>query len=106
MKFFIDDTLVYEISNTQKKIIKHVVFNETFNETIKNKIEFIVNDLLKFCLKDLKGEWITRLKENKVESIPLDDEKLAELIFSQPGYKNRSERETFRPGKDAPLINK
>lgn len=43
-------------------------------------------------MKRLKSEWEPRLKNKGIQSIPLDDDKLAELIFSQPEYRNRKQR--------------
>lgn len=40
-----------------------------------------------------KREWEPKLKSRGVAMIPTDDEAFAELIFSQPDYKNRSQRE-------------
>ena len=50
-------------------------------------------------MKRLKDEWEPKLKAAGVKSIPLDDDELAELIFSQSDYKNRSARDLEAKGK-------
>lgn len=43
----------------------------------------------------MKKEWVDggKLAANGVNSIPIDKEELAELIFAQPNYKDRAARQ-------------
>jgi len=119
MKISVDNKEVFALNDTKKKVMKHVLYEEIFVSDMERRVRYIIETKYKACMERLKAEWIPKLKENKVSSVPLDDDALAELIFSQPGYKNRSQRdnfkpqkyhpdeiETLRPGKDAPLKNK
>jgi len=103
MKFSIDGKEIFSLSETQKKVLKHVLHTESFDEDIARRVRYIIESKYKSCMQQLKASWIPKLKGNNVNSIPLDDEKLAELIFEQPGYENRSTREKFNEVKNAPL---
>lgn len=44
------------------------------------------------CLKRLKEEWIPKLQK-RYTSIPTNDDEICALIFSQPDYKSRKQRD-------------
>jgi hypothetical protein len=93
MKISVDDQELYTLSETQKKVIKNDIHSDIFDEDMKRRLHWVLNHKYERCHERLKAEWEPKLIENGVQSIPLDKEAFAELVFSQPNYKNRSERE-------------
>ena len=94
MKISVDGKELFTLSETQKKVIMNDILEEVFEEDMKRRLKWIlIDEKYQKCFKRLKEEWEPKLKL-KYPSIPTDDEALAELIFSQPGYKNRSKRES------------
>jgi len=93
MKISVDDIELVTLTETQKKVIKNEVKEEIFEEDMRRRILWVLLDQkYKHCFERLKKEWEPRLKANGVTSVPLDDEAFAELVFSQPNYKSRSQR--------------
>lgn len=93
MKISINDQEIFTLTETQKKVIQNDIPSEIFDEDMKRRIRWVILDeKYKKCFERLKKEWEPRLKANGVTSIPLDEEAFAELVFSQPNYKSRSQR--------------
>jgi hypothetical protein len=92
MKIKVDNVDLFELNETKKKVIKNDILDDVFDEDMKRRLKYILTHKYERCLERLKAEWMPKIKE-RVSSIPTDDEALAELIFSQPDYKNRSQRD-------------
>lgn len=60
---------------------------------LADRMAWILKHKYERCFERLKNEWLPKLEQRGVQDVPLDDDELAELIFSQPDYKNRSERD-------------
>ena len=95
MKISVDNKELFALSETQKKVIKHHIHDEVFEEDMKRRLQYILMHKYEQCFKDLKKEWEPKLAEKGVAMIPTNPDALAELIFSQPEYKNRSQRESI-----------
>lgn len=87
-----DDEVLLIINDTMKKVICNDILSDEFNEDIKFRIVSSVVDKYRACFFRLKEEWDPKLAQRGYESIPTDPDKYAELVFSQPDYKSRSER--------------
>lgn len=94
MKISVDDQEIFRLSETQKKVIKNDILEEIFDEDMKRRLHYILNHKYEKCFERLKQEWEPKLRENGVQMIPTNPDAFAELIFSQPNYKNRSQRES------------
>lgn len=92
MKIQVNGKTVHELNETQKNVIKNDISSEIFQEDMERRVKYIIEHKYEQCFKRLKAEWEPKLK-GRVEAIPLDADKFAELVFSQPDYKNRSTRE-------------
>lgn len=92
MKVQIDGKEVYSLNETKKKVIQNDIPSEIFVSDMERRARYIVEHKYERCLERLKLEWEPKLRE-RVQSIPTDQDALAELIFSQPDYKSRSVRE-------------
>lgn len=69
-----------------------VYANEERAECEEN-MKWVIEHKYERCLERLKKEWLPKLEERGMTEVPADDSELAELIFAQPDYKNRSERD-------------
>lgn len=102
MKISVNDQELFTLTDIQKQVIQNDIPSETFQLDMQRRIKWIlVDEKYKKCFQRLKKEWVDDLDEqnqsklalNGVESIPTDPDQLALLIFSQPNYKNRSQRD-------------
>lgn len=92
MKIKVNDQDLFELSETQCKVICNDIHKDEFDADMKRRLEYILTHKYERCMERLKNEWLPKLK-SRVDSIPVDDQKLAELIFSQPDYQCRKTRE-------------
>lgn len=92
MKISVDDQELFTLSETQKKVIRNDIHEDIFEEDMKRRLQYILTHKYDQCFRRLKNEWMPKMK-GRVESIPVDEDAFAEMIFSQPDYKNRSQRE-------------
>ena len=93
MKISVDDIPLFTLSETQKKVIQNDIVSSEFEEDMKRRLHYILNHKYERCFERLKKEWEPKLRERGVEMIPTNPDALAQLIFSQPDYKNRSQRD-------------
>lgn len=92
MKIQVDGKKVFELNETQKKVIKNDIPSEIFQEDMERRVRYIIEHKYERCFERLKREWEPKLK-GRVEAFPSNDDVFAELIFSQPDYQSRSQRE-------------
>lgn len=92
MKIYLDDQLVFELSETKQKILKNDIAEEDFIDDIKRRLEWVIDHKCNKCIQRLKDEWIPKLKESGVKSIPLDDCEFAQVVFNRSEYRDRSSR--------------
>lgn len=93
MKISINDQHLFTLTKIQKKVIQDEIQEEIFDEEMKRRLQYILMHKYEQCFCRLKTEWEPKLRKNGVKSIPTDPDAFAELVFSQPNYKNRSQRE-------------
>jgi hypothetical protein len=93
MKVSVDDQELFTLTETQKQVIKNDIPSDIFDDDMKRRLNWVLNHKYERCLMRLKQEWIPKLKDANVKSIPLDDDEFAQLVFSQPEYKDRKSRE-------------
>jgi hypothetical protein len=87
MKISVDGQEVFSLSETQKAVIKSDVPHDIFESDMKRRLEWVLVHKYEHCLASLKKEWEPRLKE-RYEMLPSGDDALAQLICSQPDYKD------------------
>lgn len=93
MKISVNDQELFTISATQEKVIKDYINSDIYENDMKRRITWVINEIHKEAFKRLRDTWEPKLIANGVTSIPTDKDALAQLIFSQPDYKDRSARE-------------
>lgn len=92
MKIKVDEQELFELSETQKKVIRNDIPDEVFEDDMKRRLHYILMHKYERCLERLKAEWLPKLKE-RIEAIPTNEDSLAELIFTQSDYKSRTRRD-------------
>ncbi len=93
MKISVDDKELFTLSETQKKVIKNDIHSDVFEEDMKRRLQYVLMHKYEQCFERLRKEWEPKLA-SRLSSVPTNPDTLAELIFSQPEYKNRSQRDT------------
>lgn len=93
MKVSVDDQELFTLSETQKQVIMNDIPSDIFDEDMKRRLQWVLTHKHERCMMRLKQEWIPKLKNANVKSIPLDDDEFAQLVFSQPDYQDRKTRE-------------
>jgi hypothetical protein len=93
MKISVNDKELFSLSETQKLVMKNDIHSDIFEDDMKRRLQYILNHKYEQCFSRLKNEWMSKLKDNGIQDIPLNDEQFAQLVLSQPNYKNRSQRD-------------
>lgn len=93
MKISVDDLEIFTLSEIQKRVIMNDINEDIFEDDMKRRLQYILGHKYERCLDRMQKEWVPKLKEKGVESIPLNDEAFATLVFSQPEYKDRKVRD-------------
>ena len=102
MKISVNDKELFTLSETQKKVIQNDIHSDIFEEDMCRRLQYILTHKYERCFERLKKEWDPKLAASGVKMIPTDCDEYAELVFSQPNYKNRSAREL---ANDASIIS-
>ena len=95
MKISVDDQELFTLSETQKQVIRNDIHDEIFDEDMKRRLQYILMHKYERCFERLKKEWEPKLKASGIQSIPLDEDAFAQLVFSHSQYKSRSQREAL-----------
>lgn len=93
MKILLNDLELFSLTETQKQIMQNNILSEIFEDDIKRRLEWVIMHKYEECCRELKQEWDAKLVANGVKMVPSDIQEYAQLVFSQPNYKNRSQRE-------------
>jgi hypothetical protein len=93
MKIILDEYLIWELNPIMQKVIQNDIKSEIFYDDMARRLRWVIESKYEACFKRLKEEWDPKLAQRGIESIPTNNDKYAELVFSQPDYKSRSERE-------------
>lgn len=92
MKISVNEQELFSLSEVQCKVICNDIHEDEFEADMKRRLNWVLMHKYEQCFKRLKEEWEPKLAQ-RVDAVPTDANKLAELIFSQPDYKCRKQRE-------------
>lgn len=95
MKISINDEELLTISELEKRILADEILVD-IDEEMKSRVRWVVMHKFNNCFDRFKKTWDARLTQRGVEMIPTNKESYAQLVFSQPDYKSRAEREAPR----------
>ena len=93
MKISINDEKLYELSDVQKKVICNDVHADELDSDLKRRLQYILMHKYEQCFKRLKQEWEPKLKVAGIKVLPIDEDEFSKLVFSQPDYKCRKNRD-------------
>lgn len=93
MKISVNDQELFTLTETQKNVIKNDIQTDIFEEDMKRRLQWVLMHKYERCFERLKKEWDQKLVANGVKSVPTDPDEYAQLVFSQPNYKDRKARE-------------
>lgn len=100
MKIKVDNVEVLNVSETQMKVLADQIPSTILEDDLKRRVHYIITHKYERCLENLKAQWIPLLKQRGVQSIPLNDEAFAQLVFEQPDYKDRVKRDQEKEARD------
>lgn len=89
MKVSVDDQELFTLSEIQKKVIQNDIPSDIFESDMKRRLEYVLTHKYEQCFRRLKSQWEQKLADRGVEFIPTDPDSFANLVFSQPDYKDR-----------------
>lgn len=92
MKINVDNEDVFELTETQKKVIKNDIDEDVFDADMKRRVRYIIEHKYERCFERLKKEWEPKLAAKGIESLPTNRDAFAELVLSQPEYKSRKQK--------------
>jgi hypothetical protein len=94
MKISVNDIELYTLTETQKKVIQNDINSDIFDDDMRRRLkQILLDEKYKKCYERLEKEWLPKLRARGVASVPTDPDQFANLVFSQPDYKNRKVRE-------------
>lgn len=93
MKVSVNDKEIFTLTDIQKKVICDAVPEEIFEEDMCRRLNWVLLHKYEHTFDIMKKEWEPKLREAGISMIPTDNDALAELIFSQPDYKNRTQKD-------------
>ena len=96
MKVSVNDKELFILSDIQKKVIQYDIPADMFDADMHRRLQWVLMHKYEECFKRLKAEWDSQLAVNGVQMIPTDPDAYAQLVFSQPNYKDRAAREVVQ----------
>lgn len=99
MKVEVNGKKVIELNETQKKVICNDIDKNIFDADMERRVNWVLDHKYRRCFQRLKQEWEPKLAQ-RMDAVPTDPDKFAELVFSQPDYKCRATREAEAKDKE------
>lgn len=93
MKISVNDKELFSLSDTQKRVIANDLNIDDLEVDLSRRLEWVLFHKYERSFQRLKEEWDDKLAKNGISMIPTNPDKYAELIFSQPNYKDRKSRD-------------
>lgn len=92
MKIQVNNKEVFDLNSTKQKVIQNDIPSEIFEQDMERRVRWVIEHKYERCMHRLKQEWEPKLAATH-NSIPTDPDAFAKLVFSQPDYQSRSQRE-------------
>lgn len=92
MKISINDEELILITDLEKRVFAHEMLTDV-DEELKSRLRWAIMHKFINVFERFKKEWDVKLAQRGVAMIPTDRETYAQLVFSQPDYKSRAQRE-------------
>ena len=93
MKISVDDVELFSLTEAQKSVIKDDIHADEFDIDMKRRLQWVLTHKYEQCYKRLKAEWEPKLAAKGIESMPTNADTFAALVFQQPDYMDRKDRD-------------
>jgi len=93
MKISVNGQDLFELSEIQKKVVCNDIHEDIFDEDMKRRLQWVLMHKYEECFNRLKAEWDVKLAQAGAKSLPVDKDEYAQLVFSQPNYMCRKDRD-------------
>ncbi len=90
MQIKVDDVVVLELTDIQKKVIMSDINEDEFVADMQRRAAWVIQHKYEQCFDRLKKGWTDKLAESN-DSLPTNPDKLAEMIFAHPDYCDKKE---------------
>lgn len=89
MKFQVDDKETCSLSDMQERVMFYSINEKQFHSCMCQKVNWVVNSSYQGALDQLLKDWMPKMIE-RYDSLPTNQEKLLDMIFSQKDYEPKS----------------
>ena len=96
MDISVDNVLLFSVSPTQQLVIQDDINSDIFDADMKRRLQWVLINKYEQCFLALKQHWDPILAM-RVSQVPTDPDLYAQLVFSQPDYKDRKARDQANP---------
>ena len=93
MKISVNDIELFSFSEVQKKVIANDIESEKLESDIKKRLKYVLINRYERCFDKLKKEWEPKFMAKGIESLPIDKDAFAALVFSDEDYKDKATRD-------------
>ncbi|GEM_PF-1198125 len=94
MQVKLDDTVVYEITDTDMLLLEDEIPSEILIDDIKRRLNWVITHKLEVRWEDFKKEWVCKMMNDpKNKSIPSNKETFINSVVTRSDYKNRTQRD-------------
>ena len=93
MKISVNDQELFNLSAIQKQVICNDICSDELDADLQRRLQWVLSHKYEQCMKRLRDQWMPKLS-GRVESVPTNDDAFAQLVFSQPDYKDRKARDS------------
>jgi hypothetical protein len=93
MQIKVDDVVVLELSTVQLQIFQSEINEDLLDADIKRRTAWVIEHKLEQTFLALKKEWEPKLIAAGATSLPVAMEDFAALVFSQPTYQSRKQKD-------------
>lgn len=93
MKVSVNDVELFTLTDIQKSVFENEIPSAELEDDLKRRLFWVLDHKYQRAFVKLKQEWDVKLAANGVESIPVDKDAYAQLVFEQSNYKDRDARD-------------
>jgi hypothetical protein len=93
MQIKVDDVVVLELSAIQLQILQSEINEDLLTADIQRRAAWVISHKLEQTFASLKKEWEPKLIAAGATSLPVSAEDFAAMVFSQPTYQSRKQKD-------------
>lgn len=88
MDVYLDNELLFSISDDQQSILKHSIKSDILVSEIKRRLQWCIDEPIKQRYREMRAEWEPILIQRGATSLPTDMIAFSKLAMQQPDYKD------------------